>query len=171
MRLFSKISILGLTIALFTGAGVAADSQMRMKGEMNGGMMQDMMQNPHHKLAMVHKKNLLNFAKTFKSEVSRTGKVDKDFAESAVKGMGDNLTQMQKHHNEAKSSMTEGMKTQKAEMIKMMEDRFDVVDGHLNNLEKEVKADVPDPSKVKLELDQIVKQCNMMKTKLQKKVK
>lgn len=171
MRFLSMISTLGLTIALFAGAGVAADTQMRMKGEMKGGMMQDMMQNPHHKLAMVYKKNLLNFANTLKSEISRTGKVDKDFAESAVKGMRDSLNQMQKHHNEAKGSMAEGMRTQKAEMIKMMEDRFDVVDGHLNNLEKEVKADVPDPSKVKLELDQIVKQCNMMKTKLQKKVK
>ena len=171
MKLLSMISTLGLTIALFAGAGVAADTQMRMKGETKGEMMQGMIQNPHHKLAMVHKKNLLNFANTLKSEISRTGKVDKDFAGSAVKGMRDSLTQMQKHHNDAKSSMAEGMRTQKAEMIKTMEDRFDVIDGHLNNLEKEVKVDVPDPSKVKLELDQIVKQCNMMKTKLQKKVR
>lgn len=123
------------------------------------------MQNPHHKLAMVYKKNLLNFATTLQSEVNRTGMVDKNFADITVKGMRDSLTQLQKHHDEAKGGMTEEMRAQKAEMIKKMEERLTVVRGHLDNLEKEVKTDVPDPSKVKMELDQIVKQCKMMKQK------
>lgn len=161
MRSLSMLGSLCLAIALFAGAGYAADAQMRMRGGAKG----DMMQNPHHKLAMVYKKNLLNFATTLKSEVSRTGTVDKDFADTIIKGMRDSLTQLQKHHDEAKGSMTEEMRAQKAEMIKNMENRLTVVRGHLDNLEKEVKNDVPDPSKVKMELDHIVKQCKMIKQK------
>ena len=158
-----KLSVVCLALVFSAGAVFAADT--RKPGMKGGAMMQEMMKNPHHKLAMAYKKNLLNFANTLKADISSTGKFDKNLAETAVKEMRESLDQVKKHHDEAKGTMSEDMRARRAEMIKMMEDRMTAVRGHLDNLEKEVKADTPDVTKVRMELDQIVKQCEMMKMK------
>ena len=172
-----KLCMMVLGVVFAAGAAFAADADNQMPRMKSGEksrekkqeMMKDMMQNPHHKLAMAYKKNLMNFAVALKSDIRATGKVDKDLAETAVKEMRNSLDQVKKHHDEAKGTMSEDMKTRQAEMIKMMESRLATVGTHLDNLEKEVKADNPDPNKVRMELDQIVQQCEMMKMKHKQK--
>lgn len=134
-----------------------------MQDGMKSDMMTPMMSNPHHKLGMAYMKNLQNFAEALKSDIATTGKVDKDLAATAVKEMKKSLDQMQKHHREMQKSMTAEMKSRMADMVKMMDNRFDATRQHLSSLEKEVKAKMPDPKKVTQELEQIGKQCEMMK--------
>ena len=119
-----------------------------MQGDMKSPMMRQMMSNPHHKLGMTYMKNVRNFAEALKSEVTSTGKVDKDFATTAVTEMKQSLQQMQKHHEEMQKSVSEEMKGKMGEMVKMMDNRLSMTQQHLNSLEKEVKADMPDPKKV-----------------------
>ena len=165
-----------VALCLSTGTGFAAGQSGMGTGGMQGGMKSEMkmqmMESPHVQLAMAHKKNLQNFARTLKSQVTETGKVDKQFAEQAVEEMKHSLDRMKKHHEEQMKTMSEEMRQQMGEKMKMMEDRFATAEQHLEMLEKEVKADQPDPKKVVAETNQILNQCDMMKMEsIQKKKK
>ncbi|GAB7024804.1 hypothetical protein [Geotalea toluenoxydans] len=50
-------------------------------------------------------------------------------------------------------------------MVKMMDNRFSTSRQHLDLLEKEVNGKNPDPNKVVTEVEQIIKQCEVMKMK------
>ena len=176
MRPIGAMIATGSMVFLLAGqviaAGQAGGKGMGMGG-MQGGMKsemkQQMMESPHVQLAMAHKKNLQNFARTLKSQVTETGKVDKQFAEQAVEEMRHSLDRMKKHHDEQMKTMSEDMRQQMGEKMKMMEDRFATVQQHLEMLEKEVKAEMPDPKKVVSEANQILNQCDMMKMEGMKK--
>ena len=176
MRTISAMIATGTMMLLLAGQGLAAgqatgEGAGGMQGGMKNGMMQQMMESPHVKLAMTHKKNLQNFTRALKTEVTNSGKVDKQFAEQAVEEMKHSLDRMKKHHDEQMKMMSEDMRQQMGEKMKMMEDRFATVQQHLEKLENEVKADQPDPKKVVAEANQILNQCDMMKMEGMKKKK
>jgi len=56
------------------------------------------------------------------------------------------------------------MRQQMGEDMEMMENRVSTLQQHVELLEKEVKRERPEPEKVAAEADQILKQCEMMKT-------
>ena len=174
MKRISVTIASALVFCLSVGTGFAAGPSggkgMGMGG-MKSEMKQQMMESPHMKLAMAHKKNLQNFARALKTEVTNSGKVDKQFAEQAVEEMRHSLDRMKKHHDEQMKTMSEDMRQQMGEKMKMMEDRFATVQQHLEMLEKEVKAEMPDPKKVVSEANQILNQCDMMKMEGMKKKK
>lgn len=169
MRLARYAAVVAIS-TMMTCPAFAADQMKEMRGHgmqsmSKDGMMQAMMSNPHHKLGMAYKKNLQTFARTLKSDVTSTGKVDKEFAATAVNEMRQNLKQMEMHHREMQDSLSPEMKEKMGEMVKMMESRFATINQHLDLLEKEVQMENPDPKKVVTEVDQIMKQCEMMKMK------
>lgn len=166
-----QMAIAAAVLMISAGTAYSADTagqEMQGRG-MQKGMQKEMqkgMTAPHHRLGMGYRKNLVNFAEALRSEVATTGKVDKQFAGTAVKEMRDSYEKMRTHHEQ----MPEDMKARMGEKMKMMENRLSMIGQHLDLLEKEVKADVPDPNKVTMEVRQILKQCEMMKMKdMQKK--
>ncbi|SNB46904.1 hypothetical protein [Geobacter sp. DSM 9736] len=167
MKRISGMLITGAMLITCAGAGAAfgqpGGKGMGRQGGMKDGMMQQMLNEPHPKLAMAYKRNLVNFAGTLKAHIAKTGKVDRQFAESAVEEMKRSLGQMKTHHDEHMKTMSDQMKQQMGEKMKMMDDRIATLQQHLDTLEKEVKAEAPDPKKVTAEVDQILKQCDMMK--------
>ncbi|MBT1070323.1 hypothetical protein [Pelotalea chapellei] len=162
---------IAVAITMMMACSVFAADKMKgmqghgMQGDKKDGAMQAMMSNPHHKLGMAYKKNLQNFAKALKSEVTATGKVDKDFAIIAVNEMRQSLKQMENHHKEMQDSMSPEMQERMTDLATMMDSRLNTTNQHLDLLEKEVKADNPDSEKIVAEVDQIMKQCEMMKMK------
>ena len=177
MKRLERLVITLSLVAVCAGQAFAAgspDHKMEALGQSPGGtkgMMQQMMKEPHHKLLMAHKKHLMNLAKTLKTEVAKTGTVEKQFAEGAVEEMKRSLGQMKKHHDEHKSMMSKDMLMQMDDHIKMMENRLSVVQQHVDQLDQLVKAESPDPKKVTTELDQILKQCDMMEMHMKKQKK
>ncbi|UFS70666.1 hypothetical protein LPW11_00395 [Geomonas sp. RF6] len=137
-------------------------------GGMSGGGMHRMMEDTHHKLGMAYRQSMEIFAQTLKSEVRRTGKVDKEFAETAVEEMRRSFGLMKKHHDEHKRGIPADVRQQMDEHIKTMEGRLSSLRQHLDLLEKEVKAQTPDPKKVIAEADEVVKGCEMMKMNMEK---
>lgn len=71
---------------------------------------------------------------------------------------------MMKHHDEMMQSMPEEKKNMMKDMMEMKNNRMKTTEQHLDALEKEVKMENPDPKKVIAEIDQVLKQCEMMRT-------
>lgn len=172
MRTLAVLIATGAAVVMLAGQGMAAGQAGGMGAGGMQGMKQQMMQSPHVKLAMAYKKNLQNFARALKAEVTATGKVDKQFAEQAVGEMRRSFEQMKKQHDEQMGMMSDEMRQQMGDKMKMMQDRLAMAQQHLDQLEGEVKADAPDPKKVVSEVNQILNQCDMMKMEgMQKKKK
>lgn len=161
-----KIILIVAACLIATFPAFAQDMKMdKMRGQgMQDGMMRGMMADPHHKLGMAYMQNLRNFARTLKTDITATGKVDKDFAVTAVNEMKQSYKQMMKHHDEMMQSMPEEKKNMMKDMMEMKNNRMKTTEQHLDALEKEVKMENPDPKKVIAEIDQVLKQCEMMRT-------
>ena len=163
------LTVLGMTtLAASGGAAARQQEQSEMpkdKMSMNQGGMMDMsamMREPHHKLAMAYKTNLVNFAKALQHQANQTNPIDPEFARAAVAEMKRSFEQMQLHHQDHMKSMDEKMKTQMADMIKEMDTRDLAIKEDLNALDKEVEASVPDAKSISKYVDEILKTCESM---------
>lgn len=127
------------------------------------------MQNPPQKRVMAHLKNLVDSANLLRQQVISTGNLEKGSAARTVAQMKQSLAQMQKHHAEYKKTMAEGVKNGMAETMQVMDARMAQAGKHLKMLEQELNVGAPDPKRLRLELDGLVRQCELMQMNGRKK--
>ena len=135
--------------------------QDSMKG-MQG--MSDMMEGPHHVLAMAYMDNLATFARALDTQVTKSKTVNLDLARPAVAEMRRSFDQMKQHHQAQMMTMMGDQKKppMSEEMMKKMETHLTALGNHLTALESEVNASTPDPKKVAEHTTEILKQCDGM---------
>ena len=99
------------TVAATSPQEPAGMSQSTMAKNQDAMMdMSEMMQEPHHQLAMAYKQNLENFAKALRDEAAKTATVNPEFARAAVAEMKRSFDLMQQHHQDHIKTIDEKMK-------------------------------------------------------------
>lgn len=163
------LAVIILTILI--SSAVAATGQQQQgemaKSKMSKGQhgmmdMSAMMQEPHHRLAMAYKDNLVNFAKALRQEAAEAKTVNPEFARAAVEEMKRNFDQMQQHHQDHMKTMDEKMKAQMADMMKQMDAHHSAIQKYLAALDKEVQTSAPDSKNISKYVAEILKDCDAM---------
>ena len=152
-----------IALVLFSAVGAQAQYQKPSQStkQEKKGMSMDMskmMREPHHILAMAYKENLASFTKALRDQVSGSSTVNSEFANAAVTEMRRSLTQMEQHLQEHMKTMSGDMNM--SGMAQQMETHLAPIREHLGELEKDLQAATPDPKKVLVHTDEILKHLN-----------
>jgi hypothetical protein len=131
----------------------------RQEGMKDMQGMSDMMEGPHHVLAMAYMDNLATFARALGAQVTKSKTVNLDLARPAVAEMRRSFDQMKQHHQAQMTMMGDQTKPPMSEMMQQMETHLAALSEHLTALESEVNASTPDPKKVAEHTSEILKQC------------
>lgn len=126
------------------------------------GMMQTMMNNPKHLLAMGYHKNLVTFARMLKRAARQGDTVPKDFARAAITEMRRSADQMEIYHEEASRTLPPDVKAQHAEMVKMMAAHLAQIRDELTQLDTLSKGERVDSRQVLQHLDALLAGCGGM---------
>ncbi len=135
--------LVALALAGFGGVAVAHEGH---KG--HSDMSKEMVNEPHHALAMAYHHNLTTFAKTLHEQTSHAKSVNVEFARAAVAEMRRSFDQMKQHHEECAKAMSPEMQTKMKDQMEKMEMHHDQVNQQLTELEKEVALSTPDAKRV-----------------------
>ena len=156
---------LALALVLLSAVGVQAQYQKESESakQEKKGMSMDMskmMREPHHVLAMAYKENLASFTKALRDQVSGNNTVNSEFANAAVAEMRRSFTQMEQHLQDHMKAMSAEMNM--SGMTQQMETHLAPIREHLGELEKDLQVATPDPKKVLVHADEILKHLNAM---------
>ena len=121
--------------------------------------MSQMMNDPHHVLAMAYRDNLATFARALRAQVNQGKSVNLDLARPAVAEMRRSLDQIRQHHQAHAGMMGTQPTGATSTAMQHMDTHLTALNEHLDALEAEVNGATPDPKKVTDHLNGIVKEC------------
>lgn len=136
--------------------------QQHQGHDMAGHGMTDMMQEPHHLLAMAYHESMAAFAKTLSKQAEKTSALNAEFARDAVAEMRRNFDQMMRHHQEHTQAMNAAQRAQMDAMMKQMEPHHAKMKEQLEALERETGGDRIDRQRVAQHAVEFVKHLDQM---------
>lgn len=99
----------------------------------------DMMNEPHHVLAMAYRQNIGTFAKALRDQAQAGGSLSADFARAAVAEMTRSFDQAEEHDREHIKTMSADMRSRMAAMMKEMDMHRSRLKVAIAALEKDVQ--------------------------------
>ena len=146
-------------LMLFSTAGALAQTKHHDMSKMD---MSAMMSEPHHALAMAYKQNIGTFAKALHDQAQGSSPLNASFARDAVAEIKRSLDQMESHHGEHMSTMSEEMRSHMAMMMKDMEVHRSMLKNAVSALEQDVRADQLDSKRVAADSASILEHLDAM---------
>ena len=157
-----------IALMLFSAVGALAQTehqhgtQKPMQHDMSKRNMSNMMNEPHHALAMAYMQNIGTFAKTLQNQAEGSSPLDANFARAAVAEIRRSLDQIEEHRGEHIKMMSEEMRSHMAAMMNDMEMSHSMLKDAVSALEKDVRADQPDSKQVAADSANVLKHLDKM---------
>ena len=136
--------------------------QERMRHDMAKMDMSDMMNEPHHVLAMAYRQNVETFAMALRDQAQGSGSVSADFARAAVAEINRNFDKAEDHHQEHIKTMSADMRSRMAAMIKEMDMRHSKLKVAIDALEKDVRGYTLNSKKIATDSADIIRYLDEM---------
>ena len=135
-----------------TGNKTSTDAQKKGGTDKPGKGMQmdmsEMMQSPHHKLMTAYVESISVFAGTLRDQVTKSGKVDADFARASAAEIRHNFDRMEAGHEQHMQAMSVEMRSHMQMMMQKMDAERSSLKDEVAALEKDVQAENPDARQV-----------------------
>lgn len=147
--IFAVIALMPLTVmGAMAQTEHQNDAQTPMQHDISKMDMSDIMNEPHHVLAMAYMQNIGTFAKILKTQAGSSSPLNAKFAIAVVDEIKRDLTQMVEHHEEHLKIISPEMHTRMAARIKDMETHLSILKDAVSALDNDVRVDQPDSQKV-----------------------
>ena len=136
--------------------------QERMRNDMAKMDMSDMMNEPHHVLAMAYKRNIETFAKALLDQAQAGRPFSADFARAAVAEINRSFDKTEDHHREHMKTMSADMRSRMAAMMKEMDMHRSKLKVAIAALEKDVQNYTLNSKKIATDSADIIRHLDEM---------
>lgn len=150
------------TVSAFASdTAVGLKSKMKQMMQENPEIMQELMANPNHRLAMGYRNNLMNFAQVLKKAAQTSTTIPGSFARTAIGEMRRSVDLLEKEHEAVLNSIPAEKKALLGEIPKLMHEHLADVHKRLDHLNQLAKEDQVPSKEVLKDLDFILEHCQV----------
>lgn len=142
-------------------SGIDLKAKMKQVMEQDPQLMQELMANPDHRLAMAYRRNLMNFAVALDRVARDSETTPGEVVRTAVKEMKRSADLLEKQHDKVLSALPAERKAALHDLPKLMQQHLADMRKHLDRLDEIAKRDRVPSSEVLQELTFIKKGCRM----------